>query len=182
MSVAAPTVAPEPGEEGWGVLVYFTVGLASVLVATTSLGLFLPDIIDDLDLSPAEQGWLGSSLLLANVVFSIPMNWWVSRFRPWRTAAVGFLAASGLIALAGGAPGFGVLLLARMGLGMVLQACQSPRNILIIQWISKRRFGAGKRLLHLYSRHIDGDRDRIDPIHARLAGRLATDNVPVVRG
>ena len=56
VSVAAPTVAPEPGEEGWGVLVYFTVGLASVLVATTSLGLFLPDIIDDLDLSPAEQG------------------------------------------------------------------------------------------------------------------------------
>ena len=141
VSVAAPTVAPERGEEGWGVLVYFTVGLASVLVATTSLGLFLPDIIDDLDLSPAEQGWLGSSLLLANVVFSIPMNWWVSRFRPWRTAAVGFLAASGLIAMAGGAPGFGALLLARIGLGMVLQACQSPRNILIIQWISKRRFG-----------------------------------------
>ena len=141
VSLAAPTAAPERGEEGWGVLVYFTVGLASVLVATTSLGLFLPDIVDDLDLSPAEQGWLGSSLLLANVVFSIPMNWWVSRFRPWRTAAVGFLAASGLIALAGGAPGFGVLLLARMGLGMVLQACQSPRNILIIQWISKRRFG-----------------------------------------
>ena len=131
----------EVQEGGWRVLVYFTIGLATVLVATTSLGLFLPDIIDDLDLSPAEQGWLGSSLLLANVVFSIPMNWWVSRFRPWKTAAVGFVAASGLIALAGGAPGFGMLIFARIGLGIVLQACQSPRNILILQWIPKRRYG-----------------------------------------
>ena len=131
----------EGGREGWDVLIYFTVGFASVLVATTSLGLFLPDINDDLKLSPAEQGLLGSSLLVANVVFAIPMGWWVSRFRPWRTAAVAFVAASGLIALAGGAPGFGVLLLSRMGLGIVLQACQSPRNILIIQLISKRRFG-----------------------------------------
>lgn len=128
-------------EGAWSVLVYFTIGLATVLVATTSLGLFLPDIIDDLELSPSEQGWLGSSLLLANVIFSIPMNWWVSRFRPWRTAAVGFVVASGLIALAGGAPGFGVLLLARIGLGIVLQACQSPRNILILQWIPRRRYG-----------------------------------------
>ncbi len=131
----------EAREGGWSVLVYFTIGLATVLVATTSLGLFLPDIIDDLELSPSEQGWLGSSLLLANVVFSIPMNWWVSRYRPWRTAAVGFVVASGLIALAGGAPGFGVLVFARIGLGIVLQACQSPRNILILQWIPRRRYG-----------------------------------------
>ena len=141
MSVAAPTVAPERGEEGWGVLVYFTVGLASVLVATTSLGLFLPDIIDDLDLSPAEQGWAWvvlaageRSFLDTNELVGVE----VQALEDGRCRVL-----SGIRTDRHGGRGTGVRSPAAGPdrLGMVLQACQSPRNILIIQWISKRRFG-----------------------------------------
>ena len=44
-----------------------------------NLGVLLPSISDDLNLSPLEQGWLGSSALIANLVFALPLGWWLSR-------------------------------------------------------------------------------------------------------
>ena len=72
----------------WGILGLFTFGFATIIVSINSLGLLLPDIADDLALSPSEQGWLGSSVLFANVIFSIPVNLWVSRYTSWRIASV----------------------------------------------------------------------------------------------
>ena len=126
----------------WGILGLFTFGFSLVLVAMTSLGLLLPQISEELSLSPSEQGWLGSSVLFGNVLFSVPINWWVSRYRPWRTAAVSFLAGTIFIAIGGWAPTFAVLLIARIGLGMVQQASQSPRTLLVIQWVSHKNIGA----------------------------------------
>ena len=127
---------------GWGILGVFTFGFSMLIIAVTSLGLLLPEISEELSLSPSQQGWLGSSVLLGNVLFSIPINWWVSRYRPWRVAAISFLAGSLFIAFGAWAPTFAVLIIARIGLGLVQQANQAPRTLLVIQWISRNHIGA----------------------------------------
>ena len=131
---------------GWGILGVFTFGFSVMIVAVTSLGLLLPEISEELSLSPSQQGWLGSSVLFGNVLFSIPLNWWVSRYRPWRVATISFLAGTLFIAFGAWAPTFAVLLIARIGLGLVQQANQAPRTLLVIQWISRKHIGAANGL------------------------------------
>ena len=124
---------------GWGVLGVFTFGFSTLIIAMISLGLLLPEISEELSLSPSQQGWLGSSVLFGNVLFSIPINWWVSRYRPWRVATISFLAGTLFVAFGAWAPTFAVLLLARIGLGLVQQAIRAPRTLLIIQWFSRKQ-------------------------------------------
>ena len=50
------------------------------------LGILLPDIAEDLDLSPSQQGWLGSAATISLLFLAIPTNLWISRYRPWRVA------------------------------------------------------------------------------------------------
>ena len=50
----------------------FTLNYAVVVIAMMSLGLLLPDISDELSLSPSQQGWLASSVLIANLIFELP--------------------------------------------------------------------------------------------------------------
>ena len=103
------------------------------------LGILLPDIAEDLDLSPSQQGWLGSAATISLLFLAIPTNLWISRYRPWRVASLAFLAISGFVFLQAWAPVFALLLIARVGMGLAFSQGQVATTLLIQQWSTRRQ-------------------------------------------
>ncbi len=118
----------------WVVLGAFTSGSATALATIFIFGLLLPDISEELGLSPSQQGWLGSSVVFGNIALAIPMNEWLSRYRPRRIVLLCFLGISAFTLLQGWSPTLAVLIVGRMALGICQMATQAPRALLIQQW------------------------------------------------
>lgn len=123
---------------GWVVLSTFTLNYGAIVIVFMTLGLLLPDISEELSLSPSEQGWLASSLLFGNLIFEIPFSWFLSRYKPWRVSSLAFLAAAAMIALQGWSPTLAVLLIARVAMGLFYLSTQPPRTLVILQWLPQK--------------------------------------------
>ena len=124
---------------GWVVIGLWLASTLSGFVIVFSLGLLLPSIAEDMDLSPSQQGLLGSAAFWGNVVLTLPLAWWTSRFSPKAVVASTLALGTLLIAVQGWSPTFAVLLLGRLGFGVVLLAMDPPGAALINQWFPPRR-------------------------------------------
>ena len=134
------TTQPEYiGPYRWVIVTSVTALTGAHLVIIYMIGLLLPDIVDDLDLSPTEQGWLGSSVLLANLVMAIPLNTLLSRFKPWRVIAIMSVAVAGFGFLQGWSPILAALIIGRVGVGLGFAATMAPRAMMLQQWSTQRR-------------------------------------------
>ena len=120
----------------WVSLGAFTTGAATALTTIFIFGLLLPDISEELGLSPSQQGWLGSSVVLGNLVLSIPLNEWLSKYSPRRVVILCFLGITASIVLQGWSPTLALLIVGRIALGISMMATQAPRALLIQQWSS----------------------------------------------
>ena len=120
----------------WVSLGAFTTGTATALATIFIFGLLLPDISKEMGLSPSQQGWLGASVVLGNLAFSIPLNEWLSKYSPRRIAALCFLGMTASILLQGWSPTLALLIVGRIALGVSMMATQAPRALLIHQWTS----------------------------------------------
>ena len=123
----------------WVVIGALTFGVATALTSIFFIGLLLPDISEELDLSPSQQGWLGASVVFGNLIFAIPINLWLSKYRPWRVATLSFLGIGAFTLLQGWSPNFEILMIGRIGLGISFMANQAPRALIIQQWTPARR-------------------------------------------
>ena len=133
---------------GWVVLCTFTINYTLPIIAIQTLGLLLPEISDEFSLSPVQQGWLASSVLFGNLIFEIPLNWWTSRYRPWRVASISFASAALFVAFNAWAPTFAVLLIARVCLGFATLTAQAPRTLVILQWIPSKHTALANGVLY----------------------------------
>ncbi len=104
-----------------------------------SIGLLLPDISEELGLSPSEQGWLGASVLLANLFLAIPLGTLLSRFRPWRIVMLMAIGAGVFSLMQGWSPTIAWLLLGRIGAGLCFTGTIAPRALLFQQWTPPHR-------------------------------------------
>ena len=127
------------GPYRWVIVSSVTALTGAHLLIIYMIGLLLPDMIDDLGLSPTEQGWLGSSVLLANLVLAIPLNTLISRYRPWRVIALMSVAVAGFGFLQGWSPVLAALIIGRVGVGLGFAATMSPRALMLQQWSTQRR-------------------------------------------
>jgi predicted MFS family arabinose efflux permease len=118
----------------WVVLGSLTSGQAIALATIFVFGLLLPDISDELKLSPSQQGWLGASAVFGNLILGIPLNAWLSRYRPWRVVALCFLGIAVFTLVQGWSPTLAILIVGRIALGISMIASQAPRALLIQQW------------------------------------------------
>ena len=118
----------------WIVVGTLTSGVATALTSIFVIGLLLPDISDELGLTPIQQGFLGASVVFGNLFLAIPLNLWLSRYRPWRVAVITVLGIGGFTLLQAFSPNFTVLVIGRIGLGISFIANQSPRALIIQQW------------------------------------------------
>ena len=111
--------------------------VSSFMVLNT-LGILLPAISADLDLSPSQQGLLGSASHWGNIALAIPLSWATSRLSPkWLTAAT-LLVATGCLFLQSWAPVFIVLLAGRLLFGISNIAQMPARALLTRQWFPPR--------------------------------------------
>ena len=133
------TTPESPRLRRWTVVASLTSCVGTSLSIVFIIGILLPEISEELDLSPLAQGWLGSSVLIANLIFCIPVNLVTSRFRPWRTVTLLFLGVTGSALLQSWTPVLGALFVGRVGSGLFFTSTQSPRALLIQQWIPRHR-------------------------------------------
>ena len=99
-----------------------------------TLGILLPAISADFDLSPSQQGLLGSASHWGNIALAIPLSWALSRCSPKWLTAVTLALATLFIFLQSWAPTFAVLLAGRILFGISNIAQQPARALLTRQW------------------------------------------------
>ena len=117
----------------WAVIGAMSSSIATSMAMLFFIGLLLPDISEEMGLSPTQQGLVGSSALIANLVLVMPVNNWMSRFRPRRTLTFALLVVAGSVFMQARAPIFGVLILGRVVLALGTMFTQAPRVLLIQQ-------------------------------------------------
>lgn len=122
----------------WVVMgVWLTASVSGFMILST-LGILLPAISEDLELSPAQQGLLGSAAYWGNLALAIPLSWWTSRYSPKILTTVTLLLGTGFLFMQGWAPVFAVLLLGRLAFGITIIARQPARAFLMQQWFPQR--------------------------------------------
>ena len=122
----------------WTVMVVWLFSSVSSFMVLNTLGILLPAISADLDLSPSQQGLLGSASHWGNIALAIPLSWAPSRLSPkWLTAAT-LLMATGCLFLQSWAPVFIVLLAGRLMFGISNIAQMPARALLTRQWFPPR--------------------------------------------
>ena len=122
----------------WTVMVVWLFSSVSSFMVLNTLGILLPAISADLDLSPSQQGLLGSASHWGNIALAIPLSWATSRLSPkWLTTAT-LLMATGCLFLQSWAPVFIVLLAGRLLFGISNIAQMPARALLTRQWFPPR--------------------------------------------
>ena len=118
----------------WTVIGVWLFSSVSSFMVLNTLGILLPAISADLDLSPSQQGLLGSASHWGNIALAIPLSWATSRLSPkWLTAAT-LMMATGCLFLQSWAPVFIVLLAGRLFFGISNIAQMPARALLTRQW------------------------------------------------
>ena len=118
----------------WTVIGVWLFSSVSSFMVLNTLGILLPAISADLDLSPSQQGLLGSASHWGNIALAIPLSWATSRLSPkWLTAGT-LVLATGCLFLQSWAPVFFVLLVGRLLFGISNIAQQPARALLTRQW------------------------------------------------
>ena len=124
----------------WTVMTVWLVSGVSAFMMAIVVGILMPSIRAELGLSPAQQGFLGSSAFVGNLILAIPLSWWTSQFRPKPLTAVTLVIGAALLAFQGWAPNFAVLLIGRLGFGVSTLAREPARALLMQQWFQPREF------------------------------------------
>ncbi len=164
------TTSESPRLRRWIVVGSLTSCVGTSLSIVFIIGILLPEISEELNLSPLAQGWLGSSVLIANLIFCIPVNLVTSRFRPWRTVTLLFLGVTGSALLQSWTPVLAALFVGRVGAGLFFTSTQSPRALLIQQWIPRHRISFTNGLAFAGIDLIMGMAFLVTPQFQELAG------------
>ncbi len=122
----------------WVVVGIWMVSGVSGFMVLATLGILLPSISADLNISPLQQGLLGSSAFWGNIVLAIPLSWWTSRYGPKILTSVTMVLGSAALFVQGWAPVFAVLLAGRLAFGITVMARQPARVSLTQQWFAPR--------------------------------------------
>ncbi len=122
----------------WVLICLYLMSNVSAQMVINTLGILLPSIAESLDLSPSEQGLLGSAPFWSTIVLAIPIAWLGSRLSPKWLTAMTLVGCALCLFLQGWAPVFALLLLGRLLFGIFTIAQQPARAILTRQWFPAR--------------------------------------------
>lgn len=120
--------------QAWIVISLWLIATMFGFIMVFTLGLLLPSIAEELNLSPGMQGVLGSSAFLGQAILAIPMAWWTSRFNPVAVITSTIVLGALLLVLQGWSPSFAILLVGRFAFGIALVTMEPPGAKLIYQW------------------------------------------------
>lgn len=124
---------------GWVVIGAFLAIDATIMGITFSLGLMLPLMIKDLDMSLGQASWLGTVNWEVSAILSIPAAFWLSRYSPKALITMSCLGEAPLLLAQGLAPDYWVLLVCRIAYMAIGLARFAARPTMIQQWFPNEK-------------------------------------------
>jgi len=154
----------------WVLICLYLMSNVSAQMVINTLGILLPSIAESLDLSPSEQGLLGSAPFWSTILLAIPIAWLGSRLSPKWLTAITLVGCALCLFLQGWAPVFGFLLLGRLLFGIFTIAQQPARAILTRQWFPPREVVLVNGLSNVFFGLVVGGGLALSPIILILLG------------
>ena len=136
----AATLSQAPaGRTGWVVMsaLWAVDGTSTVMIFL--IGLTLPEIRNEFNISPVQEGYLGSAFFVALTTLSLPSAIWMSRFSPRLVTLLALIGMTITAVLQGIAPNYWILLAARLMFMYALVSRTQAEVMLIQQWFSGPR-------------------------------------------
>lgn len=131
--------APTSNRTGWLVMSALWVLDGTSTVMIFMIGLALPEIRQDFDIRPVQEGFLGSAFFIALTTLSLPSAIWMSRYSPRLVTLLALIAMAIAAVLQGIAPNYWVLLGARLLFMYALVSRTQAEVLLIQQWFAGPR-------------------------------------------
>lgn len=154
----------------WVLICLYLMSNVSAQMVINTLGILLPSIAEGLDLSPSEQGLLGSAPFWSTILLAIPIAWLGSRLSPKWLTAITLVGCALCLFLQGWAPVFAFLLLGRLLFGIFTIAQQPARAILTRQWFPPREVVLVNGLSNVFFGVVVGGGLALSPIILILLG------------
>ena len=154
----------------WVVLGLFNVSGMTGTVVISSLGLLLPAISADFNLSSSQQGLLGSAAFWGNMALGIPLTWWTSRYRPKLLNTMTLVLGALFVLLQAWSPIFAGLLAGRLLFGLTRIAAEPARALLMQQWFPPREIVLANSFSNLIWGVIVGGGQIATPVLLDLTG------------
>lgn len=154
----------------WVLICLYLMSNVSAQMVINTLGILLPSIAEGLDLSPSEQGLLGSAPFWSTIALAIPIAWVGSRLSPKWLTAITLVGCALCLFLQGWAPVFAFLLLGRLLFGIFTIAQQPARAILTRQWFPPREIVLVNGLSNVFFGVVVGGGLALSPIVLILLG------------
>ena len=125
---------------GWATLLLHHLQISSLRLSSFVLGIFLPFISDDLELTPLEAGLLQGVWWITAALAILPFGIWFSRFRPVPMNLISLLLVTPFLFAQGLAFNFASLFLARFFAALFHMIGLSARPMLFQQWAARRQY------------------------------------------
>ena len=154
----------------WVLICLYLMSNVSAQMVINTLGILLPSIAESLDLSPSQQGLLGSAPFWSTIALAIPIAWLGSRLSPKWLTAITLVGCSLCLFLQGWSPVFAFLLLGRLLFGIFTIAQQPARAILTRQWFPPREIVLVNGLSNVFFGLVVGGGLALSPIILILLG------------
>ena len=151
------------------ICLYLMSNVSAQMVINT-LGILLPSITASLDLSPSEQGLLGSAPFWSTIALAIPIAWAGSRLSPKWLTLITLVGCALCLFLQGWAPAFAFLLLGRLLFGIFTIAQQPARALLTRQWFPPREVVLVNGLSNVFFGLVVGGGLALSPVILILLG------------
>lgn len=127
----------KPFNYGWVVIGAFLAIDSAIMGVTFSLGIMLPLIAKDLDMTLGQSSWLGAVNWEVSGLLSIPMAFRLSRYSPKALVTWSSLLSAPMLVAQGLAPSYWILLVARIVYLAFGLARFAARPTLIQQWFPR---------------------------------------------
>ena len=141
-------VTPSPYR--WVVYTLFVLcNIMGFLIANT-IGILLPAISSEFDLTPIQQGMLSSAPFWANVGLMILIALWVSRYAPKILTLVTVVLGGVFILVQAWSQGFFGIFVGRLLFGVTMIAREPARSLLIRQWLPQKEVNHAGGISNLF--------------------------------
>ena len=125
---------------GWATLLLHHLQISSLRLSSFVLGIFLPFIRDDLELTPLQAGLLQGVWWMTAALAVLPFGIWFSRFRPVPMNLLSLALVTPFLFAQGLAFNFLSLLLARFFAALFHMIGLAARPMLFQQWAARRHY------------------------------------------
>lgn len=130
----------DAGPYRWVVMVSWMISNQAGWAIVFVIGILLPSISSEFQLSYTQQGLLSSIPVWTYTVLSIPLSLWLIRCPPTTLTTVTLALATLIVFLQAFATTFAILLACRLAFGLTMAAREPTRVRLMQQWFPAREF------------------------------------------